>query len=124
IFYSSNIHFRQTNTTPGFIPDGVGGFFEFLKGRVVIPSNGNIHQFRRVIRHELVHVFTHARVLRSLRDHRIPADHFLPLWFTEGIAEYWSGRPDYQHEMVIRDAIYSNFLVPLDDMDRIAGSYL
>src|SRR5690606_3165516 len=24
IFYSSNIHFRQTNTTPGFIPDGVG----------------------------------------------------------------------------------------------------
>ena len=124
IFYSSNIHFRQTNTTPGFIPDGVGGFFEFLKGRVVIPANGNIHQFRRVVRHELVHVFTHARVLRALRDHRIPADHFLPLWFTEGIAEYWSGEPDHQHEMVIRDAIYSNFLVPLDDMDRIAGSYL
>ena len=124
IFYSSNIHFRQTNTTPGFIPDGVGGFFEFLKGRVVIPANGNIHQFRRVVRHELVHVFTHARVLRSLRDHRIAADHFLPLWFTEGIAEYWSGTPDYQHEMVIRDAIYSNFLVPLDDMNRISGSYL
>ncbi|HEX7069593.1 MAG TPA: BamA/TamA family outer membrane protein, partial [Rhodothermales bacterium] len=124
IFYSSNIHFRQTNTTPGFIPDGVGGFFEFLKGRVVIPANGNIHQFRRVVRHELVHVFTHARVLRSMRDHRIAADHFLPLWFTEGIAEYWSGEPDYQHEMVIRDAIYSNFLVPLDDMNRISGSYL
>ena len=31
IFYSSPLHFKQTNTTPGFIPDGVGGFFEFIK---------------------------------------------------------------------------------------------
>ena len=70
IFYSSNLHFKQTNITSGFIPDGVGGFFEFLKGRVVIPANGNLHRFRRVIRHELVHVFTYSRVLRVMRDHR------------------------------------------------------
>ncbi len=124
IFYSSNIHFKQTNVTPGFIPDGVGGFFEFLKGRVVIPANGDIHRFRRVVRHEMVHVFTHARVIRTLRDHRIPADRFLPLWFTEGLAEYWSGEPDYQHEMMMRDAIFSNYLVPLENIDRIAGTYL
>ncbi len=124
IFYSSNIHFKQTNTTPGFIPDGVGGFFEFLKGRVVIPANGDIHRFRRVVRHELVHVFTYSKVLRILRDHRIPPDSFLPLWFTEGLAEYWSGEPDYQHEMVMRDAVISNYLVPLEDMNRIAGTYL
>lgn len=124
IFYSSNIHFKQTNTTPGFIPDGVGGFFEFLKGRVVIPANGNIHRFRRVVRHELVHVFTYAKVLRVMRDHRMTPDRFLPLWFTEGLAEYWSGDPDYQHEMILRDALFSNYLVPLEDMDRIAGSYL
>src|SRR5688572_12355180 len=37
IFYSSPTHFRETNTSPGLIPDGVGGFFEFIKGRVVIP---------------------------------------------------------------------------------------
>ena len=62
IFYSSNLHFKQTNVTPGFIPDGVGGFFEFMKGRVVVPANGDIHRFRRVIRHEIVHVFTHSKV--------------------------------------------------------------
>ena len=56
IFYSSHLHFQQTNITPGFIPEGVGGFFEFLKGRVVIPSNGNLNQFKKVILHELVHV--------------------------------------------------------------------
>ncbi|MGH2567644.1 MAG: hypothetical protein ACRDGA_04845, partial [Bacteroidota bacterium] len=42
IFYSSHLHFQQTNVTPGFIPEGVGGFFEFLKGRVVIPYDGSI----------------------------------------------------------------------------------
>jgi len=53
IFYSSHLHFQQTNVTPGFIPEGVGGFFEFLKGRVVIPSDGNLNQFKKVIQHEL-----------------------------------------------------------------------
>jgi len=124
IFYSSNLHFKQTNVTSGFIPDGVGGFFEFLKGRVVIPANGNLHRFRRVIRHELVHVFTYNKVTRVMRDHRKPTDRFLPLWFTEGLAEYWSGEPDDQHEMVIRDALFTNYLVPLESMYRIQGSYV
>ncbi len=123
IFYSSNLHFKQTNVTPGFIPDGVGGFFEFLKGRVVIPANGNLHRFHRVIRHELVHVFTFNKLMRVMRDHRKVADRFLPLWFTEGLAEYWSGTPDHNHEMIIRDALFSNYLVPLETMYRISGSF-
>ena len=124
IFYASNLHFKQTNTTPGFIPDGVGGFFEFLKGRVVIPANGDLHRFRRVIRHELVHVFTFNKVVRVMRDYRRPLDRFLPLWFTEGIAEYWSGEPNPDHEMVIRDALYSNYLVPLESIYRVTGTFL
>ena len=44
IFYNTHIHFQQTNITPGFIPEGVGGFFEFLKGRVVIPYLGSLEQ--------------------------------------------------------------------------------
>lgn len=124
IFYSTNLHFKQTNTTSGFIPDGVGGFFEFLKGRVVIPANGNLHRFRRVIRHELVHVFTFNKFTRVFRDYRKPIDRFVPLWFTEGLAEYWSGKPDLSHEMVVRDALFTNYLVPLESMHRISGSFL
>lgn len=124
IFYSSNLHFKQTNITPGFIPDGVGGFFEFLKGRVVIPANGNLQRFRRVVRHEMVHVFTYNKLVRVMRDHRRPMTTFLPLWFTEGLAEYWSGPPDQQHEMVMRDAVFTNYLVPLESMFRIRGSYV
>ena len=67
VFYSSQLHFKQTNITDGFIPDGVGGFYEFLKGRVVIPANGNLHRFRRVVRHEVVHVFTMHKIARVYR---------------------------------------------------------
>ncbi len=124
IFYSSHLYFQQTNVTPGFIPEGVGGFFEFLKGRVVIPFDGSTANFRHVIRHELVHVFMHSKVNRVLTDHRIAQDHLPPLWFTEGLAEYWSTTWDAQAEMVLRDATVSGYLVPLAEMDRIYGTYL
>ncbi len=124
VFYATDLHFKQTNITSGFIPDGVGGFYEFLKGRVVIPANGDLHRFRRVVRHEIVHVFTLNKLLRVYRDHRIVSARLLPLWFTEGLAEYWSGPQDHQHEMVMRDAVYSNYLVPLENIYRVYGSFL
>jgi WD40 repeat protein len=124
IFYSSHLHFQQTNVTPGFIPEGVGGFFEFLKGRVVIPYMGSMSDFRHVIRHELVHVFMHSKVNRVLLDHRMTQDRLPPLWFVEGLAEYWSTHWDIQAEMVMRDAVVNNYLVPLDEIDQIYGSYL
>ncbi len=124
ILYSSHLHFQQTNTTGGFIPEGVGGFFEFLKGRVVIPSDGSVYQFRHVIRHELVHVFMHSKVSRVLVDHRKTQDRYPPLWFVEGLAEYWSTTWDAQAEMVMRDAVLNDIAVGLGDMGRIYGSFL
>ena len=124
ILYASHFHFQQTNITPGFIPEGVGGFFEFMKGRVVVPANGDMHHFERVIRHELVHVFAYSKALRVLRDHRTPPDRYLPLWFNEGLAEYWSGTRDYQHHMVMRDAIATNYQAPMENLYRIYGTYL
>jgi WD40 repeat protein len=124
IFYSSHLHFQQTNTTDGFIPEGVGGFFEFMKGRVVIPCDGSLARFRHVIRHELVHVFMHSKISRVLVDHRLPQDRMPPLWFTEGLAEAWSTQPDDQSEMLIRDAVLNNYIVPLQTMESIYGTFL
>lgn len=124
IFYSSHLHFQQTNTTGGFIPEGVGGFFEFLKGRVVIPADGSLSRFRHVIRHELVHVFMHSKISRVLVDHRLPQDRMPPLWFTEGLAEAWSTNADDQSEMLIRDAVLNNYIVPLQNMETIYGTFL
>jgi hypothetical protein len=124
IFYNTHLHFEQTNTSPGFIPEGIGGFFEFMKGRVVIPHLGSLEQFRHVIRHELVHVFTISKVSNLLSDHRIPAERMPPLWFIEGLAEFWSTAWDTQSEMVMRDAVLNGIFVSLKDIDLINGSYL
>lgn len=124
IFYSSHLHFEQSNTTPDFIPEGVGGFTEFLKGRVVIPYDGSMWDFRHVIRHELVHVFMYSKLNRVMADHHMTQDRLPPLWFVEGLAEYWSTDWDIQAEMVMRDATVSGYVAPLSDMDRIFGSFL
>ncbi|MBK7106418.1 MAG: PD40 domain-containing protein [Ignavibacteriae bacterium] len=124
IFYNTHNHFQQTNTIPNFIPEGVGGFFEFMKGRVVIPYLTSLEQFRHVIRHELVHVFMTSKVLNVVKDHRVIGDNYPPLWFVEGIAEYWSYHWDTQAEMIMRDAVLNNFFAPLKDIYRIYGSFL
>ncbi|MFA6235439.1 MAG: hypothetical protein WC824_14785, partial [Bacteroidota bacterium] len=124
IFYSSPIHFQQTNVTPGFIPDGVGGFFEFIKGRVVIPSSGSMEQFRHVINHELVHVFMHNKLEWTLHSNGQRADRYLPLWFVEGLAEFYSTRWDAQAEMVLRDAVLSGYFAPVSYIWTISGSFL
>lgn len=124
IFYNTSNHFQQTNTTPGFIPEGVGGFFEFLKGRVVIPSTGSLKDFKHVIRHELVHVFMTNKLFRVLRDHRQPTDRMPPLWFVEGLAEHFSTEPDAQAEMVMRDAVTNGYHFGLENIWKIYGSFL
>ena len=124
IFYSSHAHFQQTNTTPYFVPEGVGGFFEFLKGRVVVPANGSLYQFKRVMRHELIHVFTYSKEISLFKNHKQLNHPSLPLWFMEGIAEYWSMDWDSQGEMFIRDAVLNGYLVPLTNMYQIYGSFL
>ncbi len=123
ILYSSHLHFQQTNISPGFIPEGVGGFFEFMKGRVVVPGNGDFRRFRRVIRHELVHVFMHAKLYNLARRYDRAEPAAPPLWFTEGLAEFWSGGWDSQGEMVLKDAVLHNYVIGLQDIERVRGTY-
>lgn len=121
IFYNTHIHFQQTNTTPSFIPEGVGGFFEFMKGRVVIPYLGSLSSFKHVIKHELVHVFMTNKIFNILRDHRIDTERMPPLWFVEGLAEYWSTEWDTQSEMVMRDLVLNNLFIHLQELNTASG---
>ncbi|GAB4173560.1 MAG: basic secretory protein-like protein [Calditrichia bacterium] len=124
IFYSTHQHFQQTNVTPGFVPEGVGGFFEFLKGRVVLPANGNLHDFKHVITHELVHVFMFYLVYHQHKIYGRSTGMMPPLWFVEGLAEYWSKKWDSVAEIIIRDAVLNNTIVPLKGINRIYGSFM
>ncbi|MFA5404877.1 MAG: hypothetical protein WC358_08085, partial [Ignavibacteria bacterium] len=123
IFYSSPTHFKQTNTIPGLIPDGVGGFFEFIKGRVVIPFDGSLFNFKHVIRHELTHVFSTGKLYNVLKIHGKITDYPAPLWFTEGLAEFWSSEWDVRGEMVTKDAVLNGYMIGLSDWEYVYGTY-
>lgn len=124
IIYSSHIHFQQTNILPHFIPEGVGGFFEFMKGRVAIPFMGDLQDFKHVIRHELVHVFMHRKVMYHLNNEGINDPPLIPLWFSEGLAELWSQEWTSQAEMIIRDAVIHDELLLLDSYELASKGYL
>lgn len=124
IVYSTPIHFQQTNVIPNLLPEAVGGFFEFRKGRVVLPFNGSRKDFYHVVRHELVHVFTYFKIAAASRRIGFMKSAQFPLWFFEGLAEYWSTGYDSEADMFMRDAILHDYLLPLDSNELYFSGYL
>ena len=123
VIYSSSNYFTQTNVVPGLLPESVAGFTEFMKGRVVLPFHGSYHDFDHVIRHELVHVFTFDKLENVLKKRSRIRTGGLPLWFTEGIAEYWSKEWDTDADMFVKDMVINNRMFSLPNMYQISGSY-
>lgn len=103
IVYASHVDFEQTNVLPFVPPEGLLGATDFLKRRVTMPFRGNFSEFRHTLQHELVHVFQLDMIAGAY--HRAPraVQISLPLWWTEGLAEYWSGGEDARDEMILRD---------------------
>jgi len=123
IIYSSPNYFSQTNVIPGLLPESVGGFMEFLKGRVVVPFHGSYHDFNHVIQHELVHIFTYSKLDEVLSRRRRLRYGSPPLWFIEGIAEFWSEEWNTEADMVVRDMVINGRLVTIPHMSQINGTY-
>jgi len=123
IIYSASNYFSQTNVTPSLLPEAVGGFTEFFKGRVVVPFTGSYADFVRIIRHELVHVFTLSKLDFVLRTHNqldaVPP----PLWFIEGLAEHWSRSWGTEADLILRQMVLEDRLVGTEEMGRIHGSF-
>src|SRR5437899_2129958 len=103
IIYASHTDFEQTNILPFVPPEGLLGVTEFLKRRVTLPFTGSYTDFRHTLRHELVHVFQLS--LETEVFARYPRLHHatLPLWYTEGLAEFFSAGEDSRDEMILRD---------------------
>jgi len=124
IIFSAHQYFEQTNTVEGFISEGVGGFTEFMKGRVVLPFNGSFDDFRHVLRHEMVHVFQISKANEAYRTHPHKNKAHLPLWWTEGLAEYFSTRWNSEADMYMRDMVLSDRVPPMAHIDILGGGII
>jgi Tol biopolymer transport system component len=108
ILYTSHPHFEQTNAIFGQIGESTGGVTEVLKNRIILPLAGPLDGSDHVIGHELVHAFQFD--ITSVSGDggvgfRGPTALMLPLWFIEGMAEYYSiGPVDPHTAMWMRDA--------------------
>ena len=123
VIYSSHVYFEQTNIIPNLLPEGVAGFTEYLKGRVALPLSGSIPEYERVLHHELVHVFMFDRIARILERHGVLDFRPAPLWFSEGLAEYWSSRQSALGNMILRDALFSQKFPPINQLYQINGTF-
>ena len=114
--YNSHNDFQQTNVIGEYLEEGIGGVTELFKNRVVLPFEGNYKQFRHVIHHELVHAVMndmfYGGSIQSIISNNIRIQ--LPLWISEGFAEYEALRWDINSDMFIRDAALNTYLPPIE----------
>lgn len=118
IAYVSPKDFQQTNVSPYLVPEGVGGFTEGFKRRIVVPFAGSYYDFRHVLRHELVHAlqFGYSRGLSGIVSYSQP-----PLWFIEGMAEFLARPWDLRTEVYMRDMVVNLRLLTLEEADYYQG---
>jgi hypothetical protein len=122
IIYASHSDFEQTNVLPFVPPEGLLGVTEFLKERVALPFNGSYADFRHTIRHELTHVFQLAVTEAALERYPRVRHVSFPLWWTEGLAEFWSAGEDTRDQMVLRDITVSGRLPSLEALMDVYGA--
>ncbi|HTT66477.1 MAG TPA: hypothetical protein VMF70_00485 [Gemmatimonadales bacterium] len=121
IVYASHQDFEQTNVLPFVPPEALLGVTEFLKDRVAVPFTGSYADFRHSLRHELVHVFQISKL--TLTYTLYPRQHTLamPLWWTEGLAEYWSVGEDSRDSMILRDLTVGSRLPTIEQLEDVSG---
>jgi len=123
ILYLSPGQFTETNVILDVIHEGVGGFSELIKNRIVVPFNGSYNDLHHVIGHELTHIFEFQMYYRSRLASLLGAiDEFsIPLWVIEGFAEFQSGWVNVSSDAFMRDLVINNRLVPLQNLSDGMG---
>ena len=115
LVYNSHNDFQQTNVTLGYLQEGIGGFTELFKNRVVLPFEGSYEQFRHVLHHEMTHAIVNDLIfggnVQSIVSGKMRVN--IPLWLAEGYAEYSSLDWDSRADMIIRDAAINGTLPPV-----------
>lgn len=119
IVYNSHNDFTETNTTDSYLGEGIGGFTEPFKNRVVFPFEGSYNKFEHVVHHELVHAVIrdmfYGGTVQNIISKGITLQ--LPIWMHEGLSEYISSDWETNSDQFIRNAIINEFLPDITQLD-------
>ncbi|MCB5262184.1 MAG: BamA/TamA family outer membrane protein [Candidatus Cloacimonetes bacterium] len=121
IFYATRTEFQVTNIIYPLLSEGVGGFTESLRNRVVVPFDGSYSNLEELLTHELTHAYINAlddRITNTIQALRPAA---FPFWFSEGLPEFLSiGGEDEYNNMFILDMVVNDNLPKIEYI----GGYL
>ncbi len=119
VVYNSQNDFQETNIIDSYLSEGIQGFTELFKNRVVIQFTGSYKQFEHLVHHELVHAVMndmfYGGSIQNIISNNISLQ--FPIWFSEGLAEYEALGWDVDTDMFIRDAAISEYLPDLERLD-------
>ena len=119
IIYNSHNDFQSTNVSLSYLYEGIGGFTELFKNRVVLPWEGSYKEFKSTLHHELVHAMVNDLVyggsIQSVVSGRVSLN--IPLWFGEGFAEYSSDMWDTRADMFMRDLAINGDIPPITHLN-------
>ena len=122
IMYASHPQFEQTTVLPDILSEGTGGVTESAKRRIILPFGGTLADTDHVIGHELVHAFQYDMASAAGPRYGNAQNggggiERAPLWFIEGLAEYFSiGPVDSLTAMWMRDMIRKKKLPTIKDL--------
>jgi hypothetical protein len=107
ILYATQREFQTTNVFA--VSESVLGVTSPSDLKMTVPYFGDHQKFVEVSTHELVHQFTIQKLLEAAGAEEIASPiAFLPLWFIEGIAEWYSkGGLDVETDGYLRDLVWN-----------------
>ncbi len=107
ILYATQREFQTQNVFQ--VSESVLGVTSPEDLKMAVPYFGDHSKFVEVSTHEMVHQFTIQKLLEAAgAEHMASPIDFLPLWFIEGIAEYYSkGGIDSETDLFLRDLVWN-----------------
>jgi len=130
VFYQSKSEFQTTNIIYPLLSEGIGGFTESLRNRVVVPFEGSYAALEELLAHELTHAYINGLDNRFMNTFASLRPTSFPFWFSEGLPEYLSigGEDDYNN-MFVMDMVINNSIGSLQNTDgylayRLGESFL
>ncbi len=125
MLFSSTGDFAQSNVF-GDLGEGTGGVTDPLRQRMAQFFTGDWASFEHVLQHEMVHVFTFDIFSRGRAGAGLQNLQQVnpPLWFMEGLAEYFSiGDKHPWTDAWVRDAVVNGTLPSIQQMQERPDKY-
>ena len=125
VLFASRTDFAQNNVT-GDLGEATGGVTESLRHRMLLFFTGDYRSFERVLTHEMAHAFQFDVFARGRAGAGLQtlAQANMPLWFTEGMAEYLAVGPvSTSTDQWLRDAALHGRLPTVRQMTERPDRY-